>query len=52
MDISVITILLIYLYQCKNVFSYITFFSRDPRVPSEVQQEGDIQYKYEVYEKI
>ena len=24
----------------------------DPCVPSEIQQEGDVQYKYEVYEKI
>ncbi|KAG7176037.1 Viral dihydrofolate reductase-like [Homarus americanus] len=43
-------------FTCDTVLPYfdISTFTRvqDPDVPSEVQQEGDIKYKYEIYEKI
>ena len=28
------------------------FFSREPAVPSEIQTENGVSYKYEVYEKV
>ena len=37
-----------------NIFNILIFpflFSRDPSVNGEVQEEKDIQFKYEIYEK-
>lgn len=34
----------------KKFVSFLLY--RDPVVPNEVQQEGDITYKYEIYEKL
>lgn len=45
----VVTLYMNIIYILKFV---LILLYRDPAVPAELQQEGDITYKYEIYEKV